>query len=125
MTVEEMTARIFDLETELANVRLEYAALESAQQEAVQSRERHALEVIRDIASGAAMGDDVPTLETVRIEFDRFCERMAGTKGMSKNTLMVCADGLDDIIAGRWRSHWLTARELIERETARIKGETA
>lgn len=53
------------------------------------------------------------TVEDVITEFRIWAERRTGEPGVNQATLLLCVDALDDIVAGRWQSNWITAKELI------------
>lgn len=107
MDNDELLGRIADLELELE-------AAYRKHDEELQTRERHALEMVADIAQGAAWGNTIPSLEKARLEFGLFCERIGGKKGINTTTLHVCLDALDDIIAGRMDSTRLSVSEFRE-----------
>lgn len=115
MTPDE--AKIYDLERRVADLELEIESAHRFNGEREQSRERHALEIISDIATNAAAGTDIPTLEKVRAEFGLFCNRQANKQ--NAKWLNMCVDALDDIIAGRMDSTRLSAVEWIAQQRAK------
>lgn len=108
----ELEARIFELEINLANAQLErdqaYATLELD----TQTRERHALQVIADIASSAANGAEVATLETVRVLFAEWATRQVWNKSQAV-AIASALDAVDDIIAGRIKPGRKSAAQVI------------
>ncbi len=115
MTPDE--TKIYDLERKVADLELELESAHRFTGEREQSRERHALEIISEIANNAALGTDIPTIEKVRAEFGLFCNRQA-TKQNAK-WFNICMDALDDIIAGRIDSLRISASELISQQQAK------
>lgn len=108
----ELEARIFELEMNLANAQLERDQAYRTLELDTQTRERHALQVIADIANSAANGAEVPTLETVRVLFGEWANRQTWNKSQA-GAIASALDAVDDIIAGRIRSGRKSAAEVI------------
>jgi hypothetical protein len=108
----ELEARIFELELALDGARLDLEMAYRKQAQDEQTRERHALQVIADIAGSVANGNDTPTLETVRVAFGEWVRRQSWNKGQQV-ALMSAEDALDDIIAGRIVPGRVTVAEAI------------
>lgn len=109
----ELEARIFELEMNLANAQLERDAAYATLKLDAQTRERHALQMIADIADSAAFGNAVPTLETVRIVFGEWAGRQSWNKSQA-GAILSAIDALDDIISGRMKPGQKTAAQVIE-----------
>lgn len=109
----EYEARIFELEMNLANAQLERDAAYATLELDAQTRERHALQMIADIADSAVLGNAVPTLETVRILFGEWANRQSWNKSQA-SAILSAVDALDDIIAGRIKPSQKTATQVIE-----------
>ena len=109
----EYEARIFELEMNLANAQLERDAAYATLELDAQTRERHALQMIADIADSAVLGNAVPTLETVRILFGEWANRQSWNKSQAV-AILSAVDALDDIIAGRIKPGQKTAAQVIE-----------
>ena len=111
--MNELEARIFDLETQLADAQLERDVAYQTLQLNEQTRERHALQVISEISASASRGDTIPTLETTRSMFGEWVRRQSWNKSQA-TALMAAEDALDDIIAGRIQPGRKTAHEVIQ-----------
>lgn len=111
----ELEARVFELELALEGARLDLETAYQKQAQDEQTRERHALQVIADIAGSVARGESVPTLETLRVEFGAWVRRQSWNKSQL-SALMAAEDALDDIIAGRIKPGQVTAQEVINRD---------
>lgn len=111
----ELEARVFELELALEGARLDLETAYQKQAQDEQTRERHALQVIADIAGSVASGESVPTLETLRVEFGAWVRRQSWNKSQM-SALMAAEDTLDDIIAGRIKPGQVTAQEVISRD---------
>ena len=109
----EYEARIFELEMNLANAQLERDAAYATLELDAQTRERHALQMIADIADSAVLGNAVPTLETVRIVFGEWAGRQVWNKSQA-GAILSAIDALDDIIAGRIKPGQKTAAQVVE-----------
>ena len=105
-------ARILELEIELANAVIDRDTAYSTLELNEQTRERHALQVIADIANSASLGDTIPTLETVRIAFGEWADRQSWNKSQV-GAIYAARDALDDIIAGRIKPNQVTVKEAI------------
>ena len=92
----EYEARIFELEMNLANAQLERDAAYATLELDAQARERHALQMIADIADSAVLGNTVPTLETVRILFGEWANRQSWNKSQA-SAILSAVDALDYI----------------------------
>lgn len=109
----ELEARIFELEMNLANAQFERDAAYATLELDTQTRERHALQMIADIADSAVLGNTVPTLETVRIIFGEWANRQTWNKSQA-SAILSAVDALDDIIAGRIKPGQKTAAQVVE-----------
>ena len=110
---DKLQARIYELESALANAELDREVAYSKLSLNEQTRERHALQVIADIAGSAASGETLPTLETVRILFGEWVNRQEWNKSQA-GAMLSAVDALDDIIAGRIKPGQKTAAEVID-----------
>lgn len=108
----ELEARIYELESALANAELDREVAYSKLSLNEQTRERHALQVIADIAGSAASGEPLPTLETVRILFGEWVERQSWNKSQA-GAMLSAVDALDDIIAGRIKPGQVSVEQAI------------
>ena len=95
-----LEAKIFELELALSNAILDRDNAYQALQLDIQSRERHALSIIKEIAYSASTGIDIPNVESVRIFFGQWVRRQKLSKA-GVEALFLAEDALDDIIAGR------------------------
>lgn len=100
MSKDILEAKIFELEIALANAELDRDVAFQALQLDIQSRERHALQIIKEIAYAASSGSDIPNIEGVKVIFGQWVRRQKWNKSQF-DALLSAEDALEDIICGR------------------------
>ena len=102
--IDALRIQVEELSIQLEDARIEREAALSAYEELQPTRERHALNVIAEIAKNVALGDTSPTVESVWLEFQYFVARYQGDRKVNQNTLALCLEAMDDIVHGRLRT---------------------